>query len=108
MTDERWLDLLEKLQSEGKIQDRGTEQIEGRPGTVDWVDVDSALGTLRISRSSEPKKLGERAIYSKRGSSTATVTSQYDEHDIIHVFRVERYDEKTDEWVEIDIKHFSL
>ena len=107
MTEDRWLDLINKLEDEGKIEEKITEELGDRPGTVDSVIIKSPLGRLRLSRTSEPKKLSEKAIYSKRGGSTAAVVRSSDEHDIIHRFIVEKED-AAGEWVEIDAKKLGL
>jgi hypothetical protein len=108
MTDERWLDLMNQLADSGKIQEKGIDEYDDRPGKIEWVIITSPLGDIRISRSSEPKKLGEKAIYSKRGGSTSAIQKSYDEHEQVHHFMVEKYDEKNDDWEEIDAKSLGL
>lgn len=100
MNQDRWSDLIGRLEDEGKIISRQTEELEGKPGTVDRVIAKTPLGDIRLSYTSEPKKVSEKALYSKRGGSTINVQASYDDSEIIHVFTVER--ETAGEWVVID------
>lgn len=107
MTDDRWHDLLGRLQDDGKVQSRETVELEGRPGNVERVVVESPLGRLRLSRTTEPKRLGEKAFYSKRGGSTMNVQASYDESEQIHVFTVEQAS-PDGTWETLDVKGLSL
>ncbi|MFA5954740.1 MAG: hypothetical protein WC817_04350 [Patescibacteria group bacterium] len=106
MTDERWQDLIGKLQDEGKIESKVVEDLEDRPGTVERFIVTTPIGQVRLSRTSQPRKIGEKRIYSKRASSTATVENEYDETDIVHVFTIER--QVSGEWQELNIGDIAL
>jgi len=106
MTDERWQDLIGRLQDEGKIDSKYIEDLVGRPGTVESYIVTSPVGRLRLSWTSQPRKIGEKRVYSKRASSTAEVKSEYDESDIVHVFTVER--DVSGEWQELNAADFAL
>ena len=106
MTDERWKDLLGRLQDEGKVEARETESLGERPGTVERVTIATPLGRLRLSRTTEPKRLTEKAFYSKRGSSTVSVRANYDESEMLHVFTVERFAPLSGTWERFDAEHF--
>jgi hypothetical protein len=108
MTDDKWLDLVARLEDSGKIEERGTDEFEDHPGKVDWFIISSPLGDVRISRTSEPRKIAEKAIYSKRGGSTSAIQKSYDENDIVHRFTIEKYDDVLDDWQEIDAQSLGL
>src|SRR3989338_4635977 len=107
MTPDRWSDLIEKLESEGKVESRTSEEFEGRPGSAERVIVTTPMGQIRLSWTTEPKKLSQKAFYSKRGGSTVNIKAEYDDADIIHVFSIERFDPSTVGWVHIDPESFS-
>lgn len=107
MTMDRWTDLIGKLEDDGKIESRKTEELEHKPGSVERVIAKTPMGSVRLSYTSEPRRLTEKAIYSKRGGSTMNIQSTYDEDDIIHVFTVERENERG-EWVQIDTAAFGI
>jgi hypothetical protein len=102
MTDQRWRELIERLEDEGKIVSRVTEDLEGKLGTVERAVVTTPLGRLRLSRTSEPKRLADRAFYSKRGGSTVSVQASYDESESVHVFTVERFAGASGTWARLD------
>ncbi len=108
MTVDRWNDLISRLEDDGKIESKITESLDPRPGTVERVIAKTPLGNVRLSWTSEPKKIEEKALYSKRGSSTVSIQAKYDETDIIHVFSVERYDDVRHDWVAIDAANFGF
>ena len=98
MTDERWQDLISKLTDDGKVLSRETEQFTDRPGSVERVIAESPMGKIRLSRTSEAKRLAEKAFFSKRGGSTVSIQANYDENDIIHSFTVERMNPVNANW----------
>ena len=106
MTDERWKNLIESLEDKKSIESRVVENIEGKPGTVERVIAKTPVGRVRLSRSTEPKRLSQKALYSKRGGSTVSVQALYDETDNIHVFMVEIYSPEKNDWVRIDPQNF--
>lgn len=106
MTPDRWSDLIGKLEDEGKIESHITEDLENRPGTAERVVVKTPMGSVRLSYTTAPRKLSQKAFYSKRGGSTMNVQSEYDENDIIHTFTVER-EASPGRWVEIDAGAFT-
>lgn len=108
MTDERWQKLIESMEDDNRVESRLTEDLEGRPGTVERLVVKTPLGRFRLSRTTEPKRLAEKALYSKRGSSTVSIQAVYDETEQIHVFSVENFVPATLEWVRVDPEHFKL
>jgi hypothetical protein len=106
MTDERWQKLIETLEDDNRVESRLTEDLEGRPGTVERVVAKTPLGRFRLSRTTEPKRLAEKALYSKRGSSTVRVQATYDESEMIHVFTVESFSNAGNTWIRVDPEHF--
>ena len=108
MTADRWEDLIGRLTYDGKLESRETEELEGRPGTADRAIVATPFGRIRLSWTSEPKRLSEKAFYSKRGGSTVNVKIEYDESDIIHVFSIDRFDATSARWVHVDPANFQI
>ena len=108
MTDERWKKLLDQLEDDNRVESRLTEDLEGRPGTVERVVMKTPLGRFRLSRTTEPKRLAEKAFYSKRGGSTVSVQATYDESEMIHVFTVESFSNAGNAWIRVDPEHFAL
>ncbi len=105
MNPDRWSDLVGRLKDDDKIISQQTEELDGRPGTVERIVVSTPMGKMRLSYTTEPKRVSEKALYSKRGGSTANIQVEYDESDIIHVFTVEK--EQSGEWVEVDPAMFA-
>lgn len=108
MTNERWQKLIETLEDDHKIESRATENLEGRPGITERLIIKTSAGRFRLSRTTEPKRLAEKALYSKRGNSTVNVQTVYDETEQIHVFSVENFVPASGEWVRLDPEHFTF
>lgn len=106
MTPERWTSLIGQLKDTGKVESVTTEDLEGHPGTVERVIVNSPVGRMRLSWTTEPKKLAEKVFYSKRGSSAAAIQTDYDETEKIHVFTVEKLNPITANWERINPEAF--
>lgn len=107
MSPERWQSLIERLDDAGTIESKTTEELVGRPGSVERVIVKSPLGKVRLSWTSEPKRLEEKAFYSKRGGSNVSMQTTYDETEQIHAFTVERWDDAGARWAEMDKSLFA-
>lgn len=108
MTDERWQKLLDSLEESGRLESRLTENLENRPGAVERVIAQTPHGRVRLSRTTEPKRLSEKAFYSKRGGSTVSVQAQYDETEKIHVFSVDIFSPASNSWTRLDPSQLSL
>ena len=108
MTDQRWQKLIESMEDDHKIESRVTENLEGRPGTIERLMIKTPVGRFRLSRTTEPKRLAEKTLYSKRGSSTASIQQIYDETEQIHVFSVENFSATAGDWVRLDPNTFNL
>ncbi|MFA7286842.1 MAG: hypothetical protein WC052_04265 [Patescibacteria group bacterium] len=106
MTDERWDELIGQLKDAGVVESEVEETLEDRPGVVIRVIAKTPAGRVCLSRTTQPRKIGEKTFFAKRSSSTAAVENVYDEKDVVHVFTVER--EIDGEWSEIRASDFGL
>lgn len=108
MSPDRWQQLIDHLDDQGRLESRETENLGERPGTVERVVVKTSVGRFRLSFTTEPKRLGEKALYSKRGGSTVNVQTRYDETEQVHIFTVEQYSAERPGWSRIDPASFSV
>ncbi|KKU48966.1 hypothetical protein A3H10_03840 [Candidatus Uhrbacteria bacterium RIFCSPLOWO2_12_FULL_46_10] len=108
MTDDRWQKLIESLEDDKRLESRATEDLDGRPGTVERIIAKTPAGRVRLSRTTEPKRLAEKAFYSKRGGSTVAVQKIYDETEKIHVFSIEIFSPVSNNWTRVEANQFSL
>lgn len=107
MTIDRWASLIGQLQDAGKVESKVVEDIEGHPGTVERVIVNSPIGRMRLSWTTQPKRLTEKVLFSKRGSSAAAIQTDYDQIETIHVFTVEKLNPVTANWERINPEAFA-
>lgn len=106
MSPDRWQQLIDRLDDAGSIESKETVDLGERPGSVVRVIAKTSAGKFRFSWTTEPKRIGEKALYSKRGGSTVSVQTQYDDSEQIHVFTVEKFEENTEAWQVMDPKMF--
>ena len=106
MTTERWEKLIDSLDDAGRIESRETAEFADRPGSVERVVAKTPAGRFRLSWTTEPKKVSEKALYSKRGGSTANIQIRYDATESIHLFAVERFLPATLTWERVDAHTF--
>lgn len=107
MTQERWEKLIGQLEDDGRVESKVTEDLVDRPGSADRVVVMTPLGRFRLSWTTEPKKLAEKAFYSKRGGSTVSVQATYDETEQIHIFSLEER-APSGAWQAVDASRFPV
>ncbi len=103
MNDERWQDIVGKIQDGFEVIEHKTEGLDPDPGTVEIIVFKGPLGKMKLERTTKPLVLDKRAIGSKRIGSQATVQYVYSETEKTHTFKVFRWDEGQNGWIEMEM-----
>jgi len=102
MTEQRWQQLIDRLDDTGGIEAREIVPLGDRPGTIERVVVKTPRGRFRLSFSTASKKLEEKALFSKRGGSTVNIQVRYDETESVHWFTLEQAAADGSTWTAVD------
>jgi hypothetical protein len=105
MTDERWQEIIGQVKDKFKPVEHRVEDLpeEMGPGTVEVVEFMGPLGKMRLERTTQPLVVGKKTIGSKRIGSQTTVEYVYSDTEKVHKFKVYRYDENDDNWIEMEM-----
>lgn len=108
MDSSRWNDILDRIESQWTIAERGEEPMDDVPGgTVAFVEFTGPMGRVRLEFVTKPRTVGERAMGSRRIGSATTVRKVYDPTDMVAFLRAFRWDDAQGEWVEIKADAFA-
>ncbi len=103
MTNDRWLDLLDKI-SNFEQEERFTEEIEDIPnGKREIVIFKSPVGRIKLIRTTKPRVLDKKTIYSARSGSDMKVEYVYSEDEMVDNLEILKFDTIEDDWVKASI-----
>ncbi|MFA5135662.1 MAG: hypothetical protein WC505_07820 [Patescibacteria group bacterium] len=102
MQDEKWQEILGRVQDDFEVLDHGTEELGEVPGTVEHIIFMGPLGKMKLERTSRPLVLDKKALGSKRIGSDTHVEYIYSDTEKTHTFKAYRWDDGQDDWVEME------
>lgn len=102
MTEDKWIELLERIDRQFTMLDRTIEDVPSGPGEIETVVFQGPMGTMKVERTVRPVVLDKKQHFTNRagaGASTEYTYSPTEKSDRVKVFR---QDPRNEEWVEID------
>ncbi len=102
MQDERWYDLVDRIQTQFQVDHETRQPLERGPGERHVLEFQSPMGRLKLERISRPVVLERRARYSKRANTEATEEFVYSDTESTH--RVNLYRWVAGSWEEQDYR----
>lgn len=81
MTDEKWKDLVGRIQDTFPVETEFSEPLEDGPGEREGIIFSGVLGRMKLERITRPVVLGSHAIAAKRIGADAKVEFEYSKDD---------------------------
>lgn len=107
MTQERWQEILGQVKDNFKIEKQETQHFEEEGGVdLEYVIFHGPLGLMKLEFESLPVILDKKTSYSNRIGSTTQIDYIYSPDEKNHKLYAYKWDEVTEEWVEIEAKNF--
>ena len=106
MTYEKWKKIIDMVNENFKIFDKGEEELE--LGKIEWIEFDSPLGKLRLELLEKPKIIDKKTLYTTRIGSDVKVEYVYSKDEKIYEFSAFRWDDESEEWLEIDAEDLNF
>jgi hypothetical protein len=103
VTDEKWHELLERIDRVFKMTDRTIEELGDGPGEVERVEFTGPQGEMLIERTVRPVVLDRKMKYSNRIGAPPTVQYTYSPTEKSDRVRLYRKNTATGEWDELDL-----
>lgn len=110
MHHERWLEIKNMIRERFTVVDSGTVELEGEPGTREFIIFESPLGTLKCEGITRPAIVGHRVIATKRMGQAGTEKNIYDPDHDVFLFHLYRWSDEDNDWQPADtaLDAFSL
>jgi len=108
MTDDKWLQIVDRVKDKFKIEEEDARQDTREDGSWErreWIIFTGPLGRMKIERLIRPMIMNEQRIYSKRQGTAANVVYEYSDTETTSALRV--YRDVAGTWETMDAKIFS-
>ncbi len=109
MTPERWKNIKDEIRDSFEVLDSGSYH-EDEEGGIDteFIEFKGPLGLMRLEFIAKPIVLDKKTTFSRRIGSETKVEYIYSEEEKSHKFKIYKWNDETDDWEEVDQKHFTL
>ena len=105
MTDDKWGELIDRIEGQFGILEQGKEPIQNVPNAYrEFMIFDGLMGKMMLERMTKPKVLGEKSFGGSKYGTGSGVEKIYSDDEVVKTLKVYRDDDG--EWVEIDAGMF--
>jgi len=102
MQDEKWQDIIERVQDDFEVLEHETRELEEGSGSVEYIVFNGPLGKMKLERISRPFILDKKVIGSNRIGSDTRVEYIFSDTEKTHAFNAYKWDDAQDDWVTIE------
>ncbi len=102
MTEDKCIELLERIDRQFTMLDRTIEDVPNGPGEIETVVFQGAMGTMKVERTVRPVVLDKKQRFTNRAGAGASTEYTYSPTEKSDRLKVYRQDPRTEEWVEVD------
>jgi len=102
MSDDKWGELIDKIESKFTIIDRGREAIDDAPNAyVEFVMFESPMGKMMLERTTKPRVVGEKSLGGSKHGAGNRIEKNYSDTETVHT--LEAFKEIDGEWEPFDV-----
>ena len=106
MTKERWEEVKQRIEDSFTVADQG--QMTEEHDHQEWIEFRMPDDKrMKLTWHDKPKKVGEKAIASKRIGSHATIEAEYSKDEHSQFLTLEVWDDASGSWQETDAGQFA-
>jgi len=102
MQDEKWQDIVGRVQDDFEVLEYETKELDPGPGSVEYIIFNGPLGKMKLERVTRPLVLDKKGLGSKRIGSQTRVEYIYSETEKTHAFKVYKWSDDQEDWVAIE------
>ena len=113
MSPEKWEEIKTMTGRQFEVEEEGVEDLlintaEGqvKQGFAEFVVFSGPMGRLKLQFQTKPKLESKDFHYSHRAGTSARIEYKFSEDEVVHTFKVYKYDDIEDDWDEIDASKF--
>ncbi len=101
MQDEKWKDIVGRVQDEFEVLEHDTFDLDPGPGNAEYIIFKGPLGKMKLERTTRPVVLDKKGLGSRRIGSQTHVEYIYSDTEQTHAFKAYRWSDADDRWVEM-------
>jgi hypothetical protein len=100
MNDDKWADLVSRIEDQFGVLERGDEAMEDLPnGRREFVIFEGPLGTMMLERTTKPRVIGEKSFGGSKYGTGSGVEKIYSPDETVKTIKV--YKDNDGDWVEM-------
>lgn len=84
-------------------QDKHNNPVKGK---IERIEFTGPLGKMKLERTTKPKVLDKKTLYSNRAGSDMRVEYEYSPDETVQFMKAYRWNEAGEEWTEIEAEEF--
>ncbi len=108
MTPEKWQNILGNIKDNFTVENEGKTHLDEEGGiNIEYIEFKGPLGRIRLEYIIKPVVLDKKTIYSRRIGSETAVDYVYSEDEKSYKLIAYKWDEGSNEWMEMDAGAFS-
>jgi hypothetical protein len=104
MNDEKWYDLVDRIEDKLEVEERTDEEGPHR-SLIETIIFHGPMGRMMLQRTSKPVVLERKIHFSKRAGDVADEEFVYSETEKSH--RVQLFEWTGEEWEEVDFRQIA-
>jgi len=106
MNDDKWSELIDRIQDRFGILEQGDEPVEDIPnGRREFVVFNGPLGKMMLERMTKPRVIGEKSFGGSKYGTGTGVEKIYSPDEMVKVMRA--YRDNDGDWEEIEASKFT-
>jgi len=100
MNDDKWLDTLAKIRTQFEVEeDMNEPHPDIERGRVETVVFRSPIGRIKLVRTTTPRVLDKKTVYSRRAGSDMAVQYEYSDTEFVNNFKIYKWDDLREDWL---------
>jgi len=105
MTRDRWEDVRESIEEKFEVSASGEEPLDGRPGSVEYIEFTTPAGTFRLEFVDAAKVTGIATSSGRKMGTAGRIARTFSESE--YVTRLDAYRWDGTQWVAMDASAFA-
>lgn len=101
MSPERWQNLKGELKDKFPVLAEGTEELDDRPGSFEFMELETPPGKVRLEYWTQPLVLDKKTTTSRRIGASVAVDYIYSEDEVTNRLQVFQWNEAAGDWDEV-------
>lgn len=106
MDDEKWHDLVDRIELRLKVFEKKTETAEEGRAQIESVVFQGPEGKMKLQRSSKPLVIDKKVQYSRRIGSHRSVEYVYSPTEKVHRVQLFKWSDVDNDWEEVRLDRF--